>query len=94
MFSSTLTTGVVKNLIHFLPDFLLGEFSFSSRKRKSVNYNDEDRIAMHQEPDSEENAENYPSCQFLRDFDDRCLVSRIMGSEEETPDEDEHDFSL
>ena len=32
MFSSTLTTGVVKNLIHFLPDFLLGEFSFSSRK--------------------------------------------------------------
>ena len=61
---------------------------------KSVNYNDEDRIAMHQEPDSGENAENYPSCQFLRDFDDRCLVSRIMGSEEETPDEDEHDFFL
>lgn len=46
---------------------------------KSVNYNDEDRIATHQEPDSGENAENYPPCQFLRDFDDRCPVSRIMA---------------
>ena len=46
---------------------------------KSVNYNDEDRIATHQEPDSGENAENYPPCQFLRDCDDRCPVSRIMA---------------
>ena len=46
---------------------------------KSVNYNDEDRIATHQEPDSGENAENYHPCQFLRDCDDRYPVSRIMA---------------
>ena len=32
---------------------------------KSVNYNDEDRIAAHQEPELGENAENYRVCQFL-----------------------------
>ena len=35
---------------------------------KSVNYNDEDRIATHQEPDSGENEENYRVCKFLRDL--------------------------
>ena len=63
--------------IEIMPGWLLkfGEAEVS----KSVNYNDEDRIATHQEPDSGENAENYPPCQFLRDFDDRCPVSRIMA---------------
>ena len=35
---------------------------------KRVNYDDEDRIAAHQEPESGENAENYRVCQFLRDL--------------------------